>query len=45
MAEQNPKISSNMLHALQSIQPPQRMDKKLLDFKSLGEDAVLYCSL
>jgi len=43
MAEQNPKIPSNMLHALQSVQPSQLMDKKLWDFQSLGEDAVLDC--
>lgn len=41
MAEQNPKIPSNMLHALQSIQPSQLMDKSLWDFQSLGEDAVI----
>ena len=41
MAEQNPKIPSNMLHALQSVQPSQLMDKKLWDFQSLGEDAVI----
>ncbi len=35
MAEQNPKIPSNMLHALQSIQPSQLMDKKLWDFDAL----------
>ena len=35
MAEQNPKIPSNMLHALQSIQPSQLMDKKLWDFDGL----------
>ena len=44
MAEQNPKIPSNMLHALQSVQPSQLMDKNLWDFQSLGEDAVLDCS-
>ena len=35
MAEQNLKIPSNMLHALQSIQPSQLMDKKLWDFDGL----------
>jgi len=36
LAEENPKIPSNMLHALQSIKPSQLMDKKLWDFKSLS---------
>lgn len=35
MAEENPKIPSNMLHALTSIKPSQLMDKKLWDFKNL----------
>jgi tRNA 2-thiocytidine biosynthesis protein TtcA len=35
LAEENPKIPSNMLHALQSIKPSQLMDKKLWDFKNL----------
>jgi tRNA 2-thiocytidine biosynthesis protein TtcA len=32
MAQENPKIPSNMLHALQSVQPSQLMDKSLWDF-------------
>src|SRR3990167_8594677 len=32
MAAQNPKVPSNMLHALQSVQPTQLMDKSLQDF-------------
>ncbi len=36
LAEENPKIPSNMLHALQSIKPSQLMDKKHWDFKSLA---------
>ena len=32
LAEENPKIPSNILHALQSVQPSQLMDKKLWDF-------------
>jgi tRNA 2-thiocytidine biosynthesis protein TtcA len=32
LAEENPKIPSNMLHALQSVQPSQLMDKNLWDF-------------
>lgn len=35
LAEENPKIPSNMLHALQSIKPSQLMDKSLWDFKGL----------
>ena len=35
LAEENPKIPSNMLHALQSVRPSQLMDSKLWDFKGL----------
>lgn len=35
LALDNPKIPSNMLHALQSIKPSQLMDKSLWDFLSL----------
>ena len=35
LAKDNPKIPSNMLHALQSIKPSQLMDKSLWDFLSL----------
>lgn len=35
LAEENPKIPSNLLHALQSIKPSQLMDKALWQFKSL----------
>ena len=35
LCEENPKVGSNMLHALQSVQPSQLMDKKLWDFKGL----------
>ena len=35
LAKENPKIPSNMLHALSSVQPSQLMDKKLWDFLSL----------
>lgn len=38
LAKDNPKVPSNMLHALQSIQPSQLMDKTLWDFKSLMPD-------
>jgi tRNA 2-thiocytidine biosynthesis protein TtcA len=32
LSAENPKIPSNMLHALQSVQPSQLMDKQLWDF-------------
>ena len=37
LAKDNPKIPSNMLHALQSVKPSQLMDKKLWDFKNLEQ--------
>lgn len=41
MAAENPKIPSNMLHALSSIQPSQMMDRKLWDFHSLEQQQLL----
>lgn len=38
LANENPKVPSNMLHALTSIKPSQLMDKKLWDFKNLEEE-------
>jgi tRNA 2-thiocytidine biosynthesis protein TtcA len=42
LALENPKVPSNMLHALTSIKPSQLMDKNFWDFKNLetqqGED-------
>ena len=35
LARENPKIPSNMLHALGQVQPGQLMDKHLWDFKNL----------
>ncbi len=35
LAKENPKVPSNMLHALSSIKPSQLMDKNLWDFKGL----------
>lgn len=32
LAQENPKIPSNILHALQSVQPSQLMDKRLWNF-------------
>lgn len=37
LAQDNPKIPSNMLHALQQVKPSQLMDKTLWDFKHLEE--------
>lgn len=35
LAKENPKIPSNILHALTNVKPSQLMDKKLWDFKNL----------
>lgn len=35
LAADNPKVPSNILHALSSIKPSQLMDKKFWDFKNL----------
>lgn len=35
LAQENPKVPSNMLHALSAIKPSQLMDKKFWDFKNL----------
>ncbi|MCP0913051.1 MULTISPECIES: tRNA 2-thiocytidine(32) synthetase TtcA [Legionella] len=35
LAEENPKVPSNILHALQSIKPSQLMDQALWNFKDL----------
>jgi tRNA 2-thiocytidine biosynthesis protein TtcA len=35
LAEENPKVPSNMLHALTSIKPSQLMDKEFWNFKEL----------
>ena len=42
LAKENPKIPSNMLHAMQSVRPSQLMDKTLWDFKGLAvEDEIV----
>lgn len=38
LAAENPKVPSNILHALSSIKPSQMMDKKLWDFKLLEQE-------
>lgn len=35
LAEENPKVPSNILHALSAIKPSQLMDKNFWDFKNL----------
>jgi tRNA 2-thiocytidine biosynthesis protein TtcA len=35
LADHNPKVPSNILHALTSVQPSQLMDKQLWDFRGL----------
>ena len=39
-AQDNPKIPSNILHALQKVNPSQLMDKKLWDFKTLEDKQI-----
>jgi tRNA 2-thiocytidine biosynthesis protein TtcA len=41
LAQENPKIPSNILHALTEIKSSQLMDKKLWDFKNLGNPKYL----
>lgn len=41
LALENPKIPSNILHALQSVKPSQLMDKDLWGFKNLEEQLVV----
>lgn len=40
LAEENPKVPSNILHALQSIKPSQLMDQSLWAFKHLENDLI-----
>lgn len=40
LAEENPKVPSNLLHALQSIKPSQLMDQDMWDFKHLEKELV-----
>ena len=37
LALENPKVPSNILHALQKVRPSQLMDKELFDFKNLEQ--------
>ena len=40
LAEENSKIPSNILHALQSIKPSQLMDQKLFNFRELEKELL-----
>lgn len=40
MSQENPKVPSNILHALQSVKPSQLMDSDLWDFKRLELNRV-----
>ncbi|WED42236.1 tRNA 2-thiocytidine(32) synthetase TtcA [Legionella cardiaca] len=40
LAEENPKVPSNILHALQSIKPSQLMDQDLWQFKNLENHLI-----
>lgn len=40
LAEENPKVPSNILHALQSIKPSQMMDQSLWNFKNLENELL-----
>lgn len=40
LTEENPKIPSNLLHALQSIKPSQLMDQDLWDFRQLEKGLI-----
>ena len=40
LAADNPKIPSNILHAISDVQPSQLMDRKLWDFRGLTTDIM-----
>ena len=40
LSNENPKVPSNLLHALQSIKPSQLMDKEFWDFKNLEKKRI-----
>lgn len=42
LAKENPKVPSNMLHALQSVKISQLMDKQLWDYKNLEAGQELF---
>src|SRR5262249_16767217 len=40
LAKENPKVPSNILHALMSVKPSQLMDQTLWDYKNLEEQQL-----
>lgn len=40
LAEENPKVPSNILHALQSLKPSQLMDQSMWNFKNLEHELI-----
>lgn len=40
LAKDNPKVPSNILHALQSLKPSQLMDQSMWDFRNLEKELV-----
>ena len=40
MTQINPKVPSNILHAMQSVRPSQLMDESLWDFKNLATEII-----
>jgi tRNA 2-thiocytidine biosynthesis protein TtcA len=40
LAEENPKVPSNLLHAIQSIKPSQLMDQDLWNFRNLEKELI-----
>lgn len=45
LAAENPKVPSNMLHALQSLKPSQLMDQSMWNFKNLEQDLIIPSSI
>ncbi|KTD60285.1 C32 tRNA thiolase [Legionella santicrucis] len=41
LAEENPKVPSNILHALQSIKPSQLMDQNMWNFRNLEHELMI----
>lgn len=44
LAEENPKVPSNILHALQSIKPSQLMDQDLWQFRNLEQGLITHAA-
>ena len=40
LAAENPKVPSNILHALQSLKPSQLMDQSMWNFKNLEHELL-----